>query len=245
MRLVTIVSIAAGALLVVSASQAHAANCTVNQFSYCCDFSCTGGGCPNPVTFAACDAGTGDINCKNDGLCVICGTSGGETINGTPGDDVLCGKGGADTIDGGDGGDDIVDGGAGDDEIDTGDGDDVIFGGGGDDVIVSEGGRDYLSGGAGDDVVATLAGNDDVLGALLCGGKGDDLMFGVGYGHQCIDAGPDQTGNPTGLGFDCAYGEPASPDDHDVGTVRNCHTVCTTGDCDTPLSGAPPCGCDN
>ena len=142
----------------------------------------------------------------------------------------------------------LADGGPGNDTIGNGsptDGD-ILFGGEGDDTLVGCGGRNVLKGEDGDDdlfgwAFCDIA--DSPLGNVMCGGDGDDNLNGWGTGHQCLDAGPDQTTRPSGQ-YDCSYilfatGNPPA-DAADVVTVNNCKSP------DAGATGADieSCGCD-
>ncbi len=231
--------------------------------SGCCDLSVA---LPNGGDGKCTIVGTGAANdiTGSSGDDVICGLGNDDTIDGLDGDDIIDGGNGDDIIDGGLGGDilfggngddnaqanaasaatdtsdHVIDGGDGDDALFGAFGDDVIFGGDGNDVVVGQGGRDDLRGGDGDDIVVSNFFNvplNDVLGVLLCGDGGNDILLGNGPGHQCIDAGPDQIDDPNTP--DCRYSNlPVDSDAHDVGTARNCQN--TTG---SVLSRTPGCGC--
>jgi Ca2+-binding RTX toxin-like protein len=191
------------------------------------------------------------------GADLICGFDGNDTIDAKGGDDVVIGGGGTDTLIGGTG-NDIIHAGdsiynlAGDDFIDGGSGNDTIYGssrffgvegrnvilaGNGDDVVYSGNGRDSVKGGDGDDFIATASFlqplfPDDVYGTLLCGGDGDDDLYGYGPSHQCMDG-----GNNTGAGDACFYNfySSSTATADDLGTFRNCENQSNTG---------PSCGCE-
>lgn len=216
----------------------------------------------------------------------IHGEGGNDNLKGGDDSDTIYGDAGLDDIDGGnavdtiDGGadDDSILGGAGDDVISTGTGnntvdgganDDIVYGdvgndtlrgGTGDDLIIGAGGRDSLKGDDGDDDVYTVdishTPADSVVGSLLCGGAGDDVLVGWGPGHQCLDAGADQVGAGRGsvnlfgtpTTYDCWYalvatGSPSSQD-HDVGTTRNCADRIGGNPTGTFFDATSPCGCD-
>ena len=142
----------------------------------------------------------------------------------------------------------LADGGAGNDTIgnaSSSDGD-VLFGGTGDDVLVGCGGRNVLAGGEGDDALwgwAFCNIDDSPIGSIYCGGPGDDTIYGWGTGHQCMDAGEDQTTRPSGV-YDCSYVHVASgappADVSDLPTQANC----ASPDAATAASPVAPCGCD-
>jgi Ca2+-binding RTX toxin-like protein len=212
------------------ASAASAATCTVADFTYQCDITCSAS-C-GPFVYSACDGNA-------DGKCVICGSSGQNLLYGSDGDDVICGKGGQDFIDSREATTgDIIDGGGGDDVILAGDGNNQIFGGGGDDYIAVEDGNNSVEGGTGDDEIH--AGSDDlpIAGSRttnLCGGKGNDVLTGWGHGHFCFDGGRDQSPS----GFDCNYSSPIPPTSGDAGTARHCANV----NFYPGVAGDDPCGC--
>jgi hypothetical protein len=139
----------------------------------------------------------------------------------------------------------LADGGNGDDTIgnaSASDGD-VLFGGSGDDFLIGCGGRNVLHGEDGDDQLwgwAFCPIADGPLGSIYCGGDGDDTINGWGTGHQCMDAGPDQTVRTTGS--DCSYlhvvNGGVAPDAADVATAANCTTPSPAG------LAAEPCSCD-
>ncbi len=142
----------------------------------------------------------------------------------------------------------LADGGSGNDTIgnaSTADGD-ILFGDTGNDVLVGCGGRNVLHGGEGNDTLNGWAFcniDDSPLGNLLCGGPGDDTLNGWGTGHQCMDAGEDQTTRPSGV-YDCSYiqfatGNPPA-DASDLPTQANC----ASPDAATGAAPVAPCGCD-
>ena len=224
-----------------------------------CFFTGVFGHCSNDpgavcLNTVQCPSGSCQPNCcvfdtpyAGDGTVTICGSGGADTIYDTPGDDIICGNGGDDVINdsalGGVGGNDIISGGRGNDTITGGPGKDIIHGDQDNDVIIGCGGRDFLSGDDGDDYILTAyavagipcaAQANDHVGSLVCGGKGNDELWGVGPAHQCMDGGPDQAAG--GSNHDCVYAYwDQQPDS--VGTFKNCAN---------PLGGGPSadsCGC--
>lgn len=211
------------------------------------------------ITLAAPTGGKQFVVCGRNGNDIITGNNGDDLIDAGGGNDTVNGGNGTDTIYGGSG-DDILDAAAGpfylggNDYIDGGDGNDIIggsnrflgsggdnvlIGGPGDDLIVSGSGRDIVKGGDGDDGIATVPaglGNmaDDNVGTLLCGGAGDDYVYGGGPAHQCIDGG---SGSDT-----CEYDArlATTPTSKDVGTARHCETV--NG---SVIARTPSCGCES
>ena len=231
-----------------------------------CPVKCVGGA-NNGLDCQSAGDCPGGTCVTGDGRCVMCGSDSNETITGSTGDDVICTAGGADTVDARGGNDQVVgggrvvdasgnpvsgrsgtagnlviDGGPGNDTITSKEGDDLLLGGGGNDVLVACGGRNVVYGDDGNDTVAsgliiTCTPSDDAVGSLLCGGTGNDILFGGGPSHQCMDAGPDQS--PSGQ--DCIYSFFVNPSRSatscDIGTARNCANANVT-------VGGERCGCD-
>jgi RTX calcium-binding nonapeptide repeat (4 copies) len=224
-----------------------------------------------------------DIICAGGGDDTIDAKGGDDEINAEAGDDVINAAGGNDIVEGGSGddlidggggddllyagnflvpgtGNDVIFGGDGDDSISGGTGNDQLFGEGDDDIINGMGGRNGIFGGAGDDVlfaggVLSSPSPDSNLGSVLCGDDGNDVLWGWGPGHQCMDGGTGQTsplGSFGGTSFDCSYayvvdsetvptteGSP-SPTVFDLGTAANCGTPVGTG---LTVDDSISCGC--
>lgn len=214
------------------------------------------GDCPG----GSCVTGDGRcVMCGSDSTETITGSTGNDVICTAGGDDTVDARGGDDQVIGGGQivdasgspisgrsgtpGNYTIDGGTGNDTITCGEGDDILFGGDGNDQLFACGGRNVVYGEAGNDSVTSgllsvcLAFPDDVVGSLLCGGTGNDVLVGTGPAHQCMDGGADQS--PTGQ--DCVYSFLVSPSrsatSFDVGTARNCANANVT-------VNEEPCGCD-
>jgi hypothetical protein len=235
MRYLTAAATAASLFLVAASS--YATTCTVGGFTYTCEYNCTG--------TALCQAPASGCDLNGDGLCVICGDSADNFLRGTNGNDVICGFDGNDRIIGrpatsATGGNDIIDGGAGNDILTGGSGDDEIYGGDGDDVLFGGRGNDTLVGGNGNDALQSannFAGASSTYSVNLCGGPGDDILQGLGFGHQCMDG-----GDSGPAGDECEYDAPTSgATAKDVGTARHCEYIPFGS---SPLLAIqPPCGC--
>ena len=236
MRYLTAAATAASLFLMVASS--YATTCTVGGFTYTCEYNCTG------TTLCQAPASGCDLN--SDGICVVCGDSANNFIRGTNGNDVICGFDGDDRIIGrpatsATGGNDIIDGGNGNDTLTGGTGHDEIYGDDGDDVLFGGGGNDTLVGGNGNDTLQSansFFGGSSTYSVNLCGGPGEDVLIGLGYGHQCMDGGDD-----LGIfGDECEYAAPTSGATlKDVGTARHCEYI--PPESSPLLSIQPPCGC--
>jgi len=218
--------------LLLCGHSSEAATCTVGGFTYTCDVLCVGSG--------ACNAPVSGCDVDSDGKCTACGNNSNNTIRGTTGNDVLCGFGGDDSLAGAPRavfalGDDIFSGGDGNDRIYGGYGNDEMYGDAGDDLLQGgNGGSDTLVGGDGNDSLQASYNYSFTIpfGTKLCGGKGDDLVIGMGHGYQCVDGGAD---------YDwCAYWAPQYPNDDEFGTARNCEEL---ADSDPLEPAQPSCGC--
>lgn len=142
----------------------------------------------------------------------------------------------------------LADGGSGNDTIANASADDgdILFGGVGNDTLVGCGGRNVLIGEDGNDTLNGWAFcdiTDGPLGSIYCGGAGDDTLNGWGTGHQCIDAGEDQTPRTPPV-YDCSYIHVVtgglSPDAADAVTGANCASPDTA----TAAGGPESCNCD-
>ena len=206
------------------------------------------------------DAGsTVDRIWAGDGDDVVNANSGDDEVYGEGGNDTIFGEGGNDSLNAGDPnafGSNYVEGGPGADTITGESGNDVLLGGSEADWIAGRGGRDNVRGGSGDDTIFSgnpigTAAPDGHIGSLLCGGDGNDLLYGYGPAHQCMDAGPGQ-GTPRGSAvifgttftFDCAYGYLVSGGDaatsFDRGTAASCVQTFGGPTSDDTIS----CGCE-
>jgi hypothetical protein len=184
--------------------------------------------CVNSLNCIFGDACVLDSPYTGDKKVTICGSNAADTITGTGADNVICGNNGNDTIRGG-GGNDIISGGNIADYIVGGPGDDIIHGDGSADTITGCGGRDFIFGDADHDSLKTIEQPDcpnvpdDVVGAVWCGGPGNDSIVVYGPAHQCIDGGPDQ-GGPN---QDCIYSwnyitPPRAQTSFDIATGKRC-----------------------
>ena len=202
-----------------------------------------------------------DVVCAGSGNDTIAsGTAGGaDVISGGNGDDDITLSGDTNLVYAGDGADDIDATGGGASTIYAGDGndqvigsyyDDVIHGDAGNDILTSCVGRDTVFGDDGDDLVGNAAligttcrAEDSVLGSLLCGGEGDDELYGIGPGHQCFDAGPGQTSGHLNCFYAFDAGARTTQAAYDVATGKNClnenHVSENSGG-----YGPVGCGCD-
>lgn len=206
------------------------------------------------------DAGTSvDRIWAGDGDDVVNANGGDDEVYGEGGNDTLFGEGGDDLLNAGDpnaSGNNYVEGGPGEDTITGESGNDVLLGGPDADWVAGRGGRDNVRGGDGDDTLFSgnpifTAAPDAYVGSLLCGGDGNDLLYGYGPAHQCMDAGPGQ-GTPRGSAvifgttftFDCAYGYYVSGGDaatpFDLGTAAHCVQTFGGPTSDDSIS----CGCE-
>ena len=256
-------------------SRDYIGSCTVASQN-CCDLTVTQAYLGDTI------CGIYSIGQYNAGSETITGTSGVDyictyvnlsghsvTINAGAGDDVIIAQGSTDTIDGGEG-NDIIYGGDGNDILTGGpratsgpdtSGNDTIFGGNGNDTIVGNGGRDFLYGEGGVDTIqdttcafgiCNQSPDDSLVGSLLCGGDGDDIINAWGPRHQCIDGGQ---GNDS-CSYEAYFTGGRTIDSADGGTLRSCENV---GICGTslvpsgygPIAGGTciwpstaPCGCD-
>ena len=231
-----------------------------------CDVVCTGAGtCNAPAGCDKCLPLDGLCTiCGTDSTETINGTAGADFVCPAGGNDTIDTKGGNDTVylgaitvsmqtgipqpgADGPGGNTTIFLGAGNDGVGVFSclehGDDIIYGETGTDYIDAGNGRNFVDGGAGNDYLEDNSAGcmnpqmDDVVGSLLCGGAGNDVLYGSGPAHQCMDAGPDQV---PGTENDCSYIFAAggrAKTAFDLGTARRCTRS-------NVAVGGESCGCD-